>query len=379
MNARHPIEVFPPGEYIKDELEARGWSQSDLAAIMGRQFPVINEIIAGKRAITRQTAIELGDAFGTGPDVWVNLEATYRLGRVEQGETVVSRRARLYKRAPIREMIRRRWIEHTNDIDELEKRVAAFFERTSIEEEPAPIPFAPRMGTDYAFVTPSLRAWLYRARKLARSVQTAVPFTTSSFARALTRLAALRSEAAETRHIPNLLAECGIRLVVVEHLAGTRIDGTCFWLDETAPVVAISLRYDRLDWFWFTLIHELGHVEQRDGLNTDQPIDLQLVGEGALRTESKPEREQAADRFATEFLIPQAELENFINRVSPLFSKNAISGFAARLGIHPALVVGQLAWRGQISYAHSRDMLAKARHHVTESALTDGWGHVVAA
>lgn len=379
MNARRPAEVFPPGEYIKDELEARGWSQSDLAAIMGRKFPVINEIVSGKRGITRQSAIELGDAFGTGPDLWMNLEAAYRLGSVDAGETTVSRRARLYAWAPIREMIRRKWIESTESIDELETRVAEFFEQPSLAEEPAPIPHAARKGTDYGSIGTSLRAWLYRARKIARSITTAVPFTDRSLERALGRLAALRSEAAESRHVARILAESGIRLVIIEHLAGTRIDGTCFWLDETSPVVALSLRCDRLDWFWFTLMHELGHVKRRDGLTGDQPIDVDLVGEGAWGATVKSEPEREADRFAVEFLVPQDQLENFVNRVSPLFSKSSIVGFAARIGVHPALVVGQLARRGHIGYAHSREMLAKVRPYITESALTDGWGHVIAA
>src|SRR5689334_20906002 len=118
MNGNQPVEFFPPGEYIKDELEARGWNQTDLANIMGRTSAVVNELISGKRGITRQTAIELGDAFGSGADFWMNLEATYRLGHVRHEQTPVARRARLYARAPIREMIRRQWIRDTKDVDE---------------------------------------------------------------------------------------------------------------------------------------------------------------------------------------------------------------------------------------------------------------------
>jgi transcriptional regulator with XRE-family HTH domain len=60
-------EVFPPGDFLQEELDARGWSQTELAEIMGRPVRLINEIIAGKRTITPETAVQLGDSLGTVP------------------------------------------------------------------------------------------------------------------------------------------------------------------------------------------------------------------------------------------------------------------------------------------------------------------------
>ena len=71
-------EAFHPGEFIQEELEARGWSHADLANIMGRPARLIDEIIAGKRGLSADIASELGDAFGTGADFWLNLERAYR-------------------------------------------------------------------------------------------------------------------------------------------------------------------------------------------------------------------------------------------------------------------------------------------------------------
>jgi HTH-type transcriptional regulator/antitoxin HigA len=67
------LESFPPCEFIRDELEARNWTQEDLAKILGRPLRTINQIIAGKKAITPQTAQELAAAFGTTPELWLNL------------------------------------------------------------------------------------------------------------------------------------------------------------------------------------------------------------------------------------------------------------------------------------------------------------------
>jgi HTH-type transcriptional regulator / antitoxin HigA len=192
----------------------------------------------------------------------------------------------------------------------------------------------------------------------------------------LEKLRPLMSHAEEVRHVPRVMAECGIRFLIVEHLPQTRIDGVCLWLDENRPVIALSMRYDRLDYFWFTVMHELGHVAKRDGFSMVLP-DIDLVGEKAALTNQKPEFEQAADRFASERMIGESELDNFIVRVRPLFSKVKIQGFALRQGVHPAIVIGQLQHKGAIHWSHSREFLVKVRDIITASTLTDGWGQVL--
>src|SRR5262245_28749675 len=78
MSERIPAEVFPPGEFIKEELEAREWTQADLAEILGRPPRLVSEIINGKRAISPETAKGLGEAFGTGAQFWMNLEGALK-------------------------------------------------------------------------------------------------------------------------------------------------------------------------------------------------------------------------------------------------------------------------------------------------------------
>ena len=69
--------VFPPGDFIREELEARGWTQRDLAEILGRPIQAVNAIVNGKKGVTPETAVSLGAAFGTSPEFWLNLEAAY--------------------------------------------------------------------------------------------------------------------------------------------------------------------------------------------------------------------------------------------------------------------------------------------------------------
>ena len=88
-----PAAVFRPGEYLRDELAARGWTQGDFAKIIGRPMQVVNEIINGRKRITVATANAIGLALGTGPELWLNLENTYRLHTTAAADPAIARRA----------------------------------------------------------------------------------------------------------------------------------------------------------------------------------------------------------------------------------------------------------------------------------------------
>jgi HTH-type transcriptional regulator/antitoxin HigA len=92
MNNRRVAEVFPPGEFILEELDARGWTQVDLAEIIGRDTVQINRIIQGKQAITPDTAKQLAEVFSTSPELWMNLESSYRLSLVRKGNEAINTR-----------------------------------------------------------------------------------------------------------------------------------------------------------------------------------------------------------------------------------------------------------------------------------------------
>lgn len=371
-------EVFPPGEFLREELEARGWTQADLAEILGRPPRLVSEIISGKRSITPETAKGLAEALGTSPQFWMNLESAYQLSRVRQEDSGVAKRARLFEKAPIKEMVRRHWIEGSNNPEVLESRILEFYGINSLESEPVIWAHAARKSASYEHVTPAQWAWLCRARQLAKAIA-APPYSESRFDGLIGQLRLLLASPEDARRAPRILADYGIRLVVVEPLAGTKIDGACFWLDAKAPVVVVSIRFDRIDAFWFTLFHELGHVKAKDGLkNNALPLDIELVGQGATKAEEKPETEQKADSFAMNCIIDKGKIDGFIARIRPLYYKEKIKGFATVNHVHPGLVVGQLQHRGEISYAHNRDMLAKVRDVVTRSAITDGWGSMPA-
>ena len=371
-------QAFPPGDFIKEELEERGWSQQSLAEIMGRQTSVVSAIVNSKRAISLDIASELSSAFGTSVDYWINLEKSYQQFMRNRPDDSISRRARIFQLAPVTEMAKRNWIEKSNDWSVIEKQVCAFLEIPSLNSEPKAFAHAAKKSSPDEPATPAQAAWLRRARKLAPGVQ-AANFSDESFADAVRNIRRLMENPEDVRQVPKVLATAGIRFLVVENIAHAKMDGACFWLDDRAPVIAMGVRYDRIDNFWYVLTHEMGHISKRDGVNGVPVWDANLVGEDAVPFEQKSEMEKQADLFAQRTLIDQATIEHWIARTSPLYSKVKIIAFARMNHVHPAIVLGQLQYRKEVDWSHSREMLVKIRHLITPVALTDGFGNVLPA
>ncbi len=360
-------ETFLPGDFLKEELNARNWNQTEMAEIIGRPPRVVNEIILGKRAITPETAVQLGEALGTGPEIWMNLESQYQLSKIERTDNLVARKAKLYGKFPVREMIKRGWIDAAESIEVLEQQFLRFFNIPSIDSE-LDLPHAAKKSS--ANATVSQIGWLFAARQLASGLVTP-RYNQERLRGALTRLHALLSAPEEARHVTKLLNECGVRFVVVEALPGSKIDGACFWLDGNQPAIALSTRLDRIDNFWFVLRHEIEHVLCEHGKQATLIFDEDL---SIQQSNEESEEERIANNAASVFGVSKEELDGYISRVTPYhFSEQKVVNFASRIGVHPGVVVGQLQRRLD-EWKYLRPHLVKVRHIVIQSAPHDGWG-----
>lgn len=375
VSDRVPAEAFSPGEYLKDELEERGWTQEELASIIGRPTGLINQIILGKRGISPDTAREIGAALGTSAMYWMNLEAAYRLWKAGPAPARISHTGRLRSKFPVREMVKRGWIKDSENPEVLGKRVCDFFGISDEDEVPKLAHAAKRTGYPED-IGPVQRAWLFRVKQVAEAM-TVRPYSERALRDALVTLKSLRASADEIRRVPEILAECGVRLVIVEPTPGSKIDGATFWLGEKAniPVIGLSLRLDRIDNFWFVLIHEIEHVLNKHG-RTEAIIDVETYDPDAAQSQYVSEEERIANAAAGEFCIPRADMADFILRHRPLFSDDKVVGFARRMQVHPGLVVGQLQ-RALGDYRLFRKHLVSVRPIVAPAAMTDGYGQVI--
>jgi HTH-type transcriptional regulator / antitoxin HigA len=370
MNIRTPAQVLSPGEFLRQELECRGWSQVELAEILARPPRLISEIVAGKRAITPETAKGLEAALGTSAELWLNLEAGYRLSKTRVETSVVSRRAKLYGTFPVKEVIRRGWVRNASDLGVLEANFCRFFGIASVDDIPTFGHAAKKTRYDSTSIGLQL-AWLTRARQIAAQIE-ARPFNVSALKSAINGLKACLKKTEDVTKASTLLLNAGIRLVVVEYLPSAKLDGACFWINNgRSPVIALSLRLDRIDNFWHTLFHEIDHVLHGEGKKV--PI-VDLFDSDESRRSTLPAIEQRANKHAANYCIDEKVLQEWIAHTPRVSSRASILAFAEQVGVHAALVVGQLQHHGAIPYSFHRDLLEKVRPLVVGSTPTDGYG-----
>ncbi len=366
--------VKHPGFYIKEEMEARGWSQRDLAFILGLTDQALNPILSGKRGISPDMARALGEAFDVPAEFFANLQQAYDLAQARSPEPSIAVRRNMQTTYPVREMIKRGWIE-LSDAGMIETQLARFFEGETSND----IPYfgthtAKKSSYEEREIPPAQLAWLFRVRQIARSI-TVPPYSEKALRLAIAQFESLLYTPDEIRRVPRILMECGIRFILVEKLPNADIDGVCFWLDEHSPVIGMTTRRDKIDNFWFVLRHECEHVLRGDG-REDEMIDANLEGEKASTSDSIPLEERIANAAAANFCVPSEKLSSFLARKHPFYYEKDVIAFARLLNRHPGLVVGQMQHRLD-RYDYLARYLVKVRQFVLPGSIADGWGQVV--
>jgi HTH-type transcriptional regulator/antitoxin HigA len=370
MSAVKPSAVDHPGSFITEELEARGLHQVDLAYILGMSPQQLSPLLTGKASITPDMAAALGAAFDMPAEFFANLQKLYDLHRAKPVDPGVRTRAQWASVFPVREMIRRGWIEDT-DPTLLDLQMLRFFGRNSIEDVPfvgsGEVVRHAAKKSSYDETTAPQYVWLHRVMKIA-SMESAPLYDPARLKDNLSKIRAHLLDKDDLIHIPAILRQCGVRYVLVEALPSSKIDGVCVWIDGQ-PAIGMTTRLDRLDNFAFVLRHEIEHVLRCDGRDaTFAPVDNEIGIDGG-----GPEEEVHANREAAEFCIPREKLESFLLRKGAFISEQDVLAFAARLEIHPAIVVGQIQHK-QHKYNWLRKYQTSIRSHLLDWEFVDGWG-----
>jgi HTH-type transcriptional regulator / antitoxin HigA len=190
--------------------------------------------------------------------------------------------------------------------------------------------------------TISQLAWLKRVESIAIE-QNLPTFDRAKFKAKIPEIIALNTDPANISILPEMLMGLGVHFVIVPHLQKTYLDGAAFWLNER-PVIAMTLRFDRIDYFWFTLMHEVAHIWlEHEGYYLD---DLKNLEDTPVENESNSQ--------AANWLIPQDLLTAFLAANRHL-SKEVIEQFSRSQNIHPGILVGQLQNIGKIPYKNHRN------------------------
>jgi HTH-type transcriptional regulator/antitoxin HigA len=357
-----------PGEMVREAMEAKGWNQTDLAYALGATTASVNQILSDKRGISANMARALGAALGLPAKAFARVQAEWDvLHNADDPDPTIAARARILSRYPLREMVRRGWVDPEHGNGSLEEQVCRFFGVRTIDEIPHLAHSARK--TSYEEVSPLQLAWLFRVRQIAKEMAVE-PYSKTKLEQQIENFKSLREDADGVRFVPRFLAAAGVRYVVVEGLPNSKIDGVCFWLDSHSPVIGMSIRADRIDNFWFVLRHECAHVLHGHGRYSailDSDMD---------QGQASSEEEVIADREAADFCVPEDKMKSFFLRKKPFFAEREVMAFAKRMQVHPGLVVGQLH-RLSGRYDLLRGHLVKVRRVLAGSMMMDGWGDTV--
>ncbi len=350
-----PADTFPPGEYLRDELEERGWTAKEFAEILGRPVQAVSEILNGRKQIMPETAIALGEALGTSAELWTNLQTMFNLHEAKSNRPSISdvaRRSHLRTRVPVAELRQRGWLPDTNDLDNLESAVKNLLRIPNLNADPELVVAARRANAGASFSIQQV-AWLAQLQRLAES-RKVQEFNIDS-------VRALAEELAHRIHSPedlgqlgNWLADVGIVFITLRPLKSSKLDGAAMMLSSGVPVIGLTGRWDRMDSFVFTLLHELAHIScghlKAGEVRTDEDIYSSTDGD---------DQENEANQCSANWILP-ADLPLPEGRPSAA----VILQIAQRYRVHPCFVIGRIQ-RDRKDWALLRGSIPRVSSHIT--------------
>lgn len=266
----------------------------------------------------------------------VNVEGMYRNQQDEQSGLLTWADANdvIWRKFPIREMVKRNWFHIFNDEDEVQA-TKRYFESACEDPTLAAALHRKKVRGDAAVDEYSLLAWQVRILQQANLQIENLDFPKFRIdERWLPELKALTRKTDGPKKAVNLLANHGIVLVIEERFERTYLDGGAMLNTNGNPVIGLTLRYDRLDNFWFVLFHELGHVF----LHLMSGYGFDFFDDDAASTEDTLECE--ADEFALDNLIAPNEWEMCLSRNA--LTIEAVKLDAERLQVDPSIIAGRI-------------------------------------
>jgi len=347
-----PDSVSPPGETLQETIEALGMSQVDLAERTGRSTKMINEIIKGKAPVTPKMSIELERVLDIPASFWNNRERHYRetLARIEE-HFRLEEHVKWLDSVPVYAMAKWGWIKKIKDKVIQLQEVLRFFGIASPDQWPAITEtlgrqVAYRKSTAFAVDNGALMAWLRKGQLDAKRIH-CEDYDEKKFRTTLHSIRNLTVEHPEVfqQKLAELCSGCGVAVVFVPELPKTRVSGATRWLTPSKALIQLSLRYKTDDHLWFSFFHEAGHIIKHG--------KKKIFIEGSS-IDMEDNKEEEANRFAAEFLIPSPEYNRLV-RSSP-YSKAKIRVFSSQLCIAPGIVVGRLQHDGYLPVTHCNDL-----------------------
>ena len=327
---RYKKELPDPIEAIRFRMEQQSLRQKDMIPYLGSRSKV-SEVLARKRPLTLSMICALHTGLGIPAEVLLQ----------EGDPSYLEEMDIEWHRFPIREMVKRNWITQDAAKADIEKAIRDFLD-IDIEKEIFDFAFRKTQNfrTARSINRYALWAWVTQVIKkaLASSPDSHyVPGTiTLKFMREVAQLSWFEQGPVLAQEF---LHKYGISLIIEPHLPKTYLDGAAIRVEQKNPIIGLSIRYDRIDNFWFCLMHELAHIAYH--LNDK---DNAFYDDQDFRSQEDA-REKEADEFAQEALIPKDVWTQSTASYQP--TAESVQRLANELRIHPAIVVGRIHYEAK--------------------------------
>jgi len=347
----------PPGDTLLETINALGMSQVELESRTGINKKTINRIIKGKEPITQKTALAFEKVLKVPAHFWLNMDNRYRQHLAREAEAVtMGAHAEWGKLFPYAQMVKVGFVPAASTIGE---KVARLLEYYSVSNPQGWQEMYGGMKTELSYRKTAkatdklgdLSAWLRQGEIRVDAVPCA-EFDEAVFIKALEKIRTFTTEEPKVflPKMKQLCADAGVVYLLVPELPGLGISGVMRWY-RGKPVIQQSLLFKSNDHFWFTFFHEAKHVLQK------RKKDIFLEGANAEHEDHK--REEEANCFSGNFLIPDAEWERFVAKETERGSA-AIRTFANRIKIHPGIVAGRMMREKLLDDSHpARNLIVK--------------------
>ena len=330
----YPICPPDPLEAIKFRMDQLGLTQQDMVPYIGTKSKV-SEVLNGKRPLSLTMMRSLNKYLGISAEVLLNEPGA----RFPDGMQNLE-----WDKFPVVEMAKRCWVPNVKDpkenAEELMRKL--IIQAGGVET----VPFALfRQGKSARYNSKmdsyALMAWCIRVLALARENPLKNKYKKGSLKPStLQEIARLSYFENGPLLAKEYLEKQGIYLIVVPHLPKTYLDGAAILMPDGTPVIGLTLRHDRIDNFWFCLLHELAHVAKHL-TESDRIIidDLDLRRHDA---ESEDKNEKEADEMTRDGLIPKKVWER--NPIKGKVTAAKVYALAEQLKIHPAIIAGRVRY-----------------------------------
>ncbi len=347
VNTYTPDLVFPPGDTLRDLLNAREMQQAELATRIAMSEKAVSHLMNGKMALTHDTALKLERVLGVDATFWTNLENNYRefLTRQKENEEF-EKEVSFLKNFPLKEL------RKLGVISQGKNKVAALKELFSFLGVANSDAWQRQYGTtsaqfrrtsgadDNIYATSVLLRWA-----TAKSTSLELPpFDPEAFRTALGKIreSGRVGEADYLQDLPKILAEVGVSIVIAPSLPKSKVSGAVQW-NQKRPFILLTTRHKVADVTWFTFFHEAAHVLLHEG---QAFVDTEF--------EEVIQQEIEANAWAATQIIPDSKWAEFV--AASAFTPSNIVNFAQTMALHPGMVLGRLQREKHVAYTRHKQL-----------------------